>query len=361
MKIDRHNYEEYFILYLDNELSDDKRREVEAFAKAHPDLKEELDILLQSKLVPDQHIVFEGREELLSFNNLNISLSNYEEWLVLYTDNELSAEQRRSVEQFAAANPSVQDELNLLLKTRLTPETAIVFPNKESLYRREEKTRPIVWWRIAAAAAVLIAIGSTSVLVMNRTHENNGTSDAIASNPSNIRPVETMIPGQDTKTAAIEPTTEPATTQDSQQKNLVTESFATSAIPNSSTNNRTIPKQDNPETDQPVAETKTKSYSSTIDITSEATPLTNTNNITPPSTVTNSPKPRLDDRTTSSIDNGPEEPVNNGGGLAQSDEKKSKFRGFFRKVTRTFEKTTNIDATDGEDRLLVGALAIKLK
>jgi hypothetical protein len=358
MKIDRHNYEEYFILYLDNELSDDKRREVEAFAQVHPDLKEELDILLQSKLVPDQHIVFEGREELLSFNNLNISLSNYEEWLVLYTDNELSAEQRRSVEQFAAANPSVQDELNLFLKSRLTSETAIVFLNKESLYRREEKTRPIFWWRIAAAAAVLIAIGGTSVLIMNRTQEKNGTSDGIAFNPSNTRSVEAKIPGQDTKTVTIEPITEPATTQDSQQKNLVTESSATTANPNSSINSRTISTQDISVTDQPVAETKTESHSTAVDIASAATPLTNTNNITPPSTVTISPKPSLDKGTASPIDEGFKEP---GDETAQSDEKKSKFRGFFRKVTRTFEKTTKIDATDGEDRLLVGALAIKLK
>jgi hypothetical protein len=41
--------------------------------------------------------------------------------------------------------------------------------------------------------------------------------------------------------------------------------------------------------------------------------------------------------------------------------KKNKLRGFFRKVTRTFEKRTNIDPTDQDNRLLVGGLAIKLK
>lgn len=40
--------------------------------------------------------------------------------------------------------------------------------------------------------------------------------------------------------------------------------------------------------------------------------------------------------------------------------RKNKLRGFFRKVTRTFEKNTNIKATDDEDRLLLGGLAIKL-
>ena len=40
--------------------------------------------------------------------------------------------------------------------------------------------------------------------------------------------------------------------------------------------------------------------------------------------------------------------------------RKNKLRGFFRKVTRTFEKNTNIKATDEDDRLLVGGLAIRL-
>jgi hypothetical protein len=48
--------------------------------------------------------------------------------------------------------------------------------------------------------------------------------------------------------------------------------------------------------------------------------------------------------------------------FASNDEKKNKHRGFFRKLARTFEKRTNIKATDGEndDRLLIAGLAIKL-
>lgn len=40
--------------------------------------------------------------------------------------------------------------------------------------------------------------------------------------------------------------------------------------------------------------------------------------------------------------------------------KNKKNRGIFRKLARTFEKRTNMTATDG-DRLLVGGLSIKLK
>ena len=100
MNINHHNYEEYFILYMDNELSSDERRQVETFVQQHPDLKEELDLLLQYKLIPDTDIVFKGKKELMVpvavgiDGSTTISISNYEEWLILYMDNELSSEQK---------------------------------------------------------------------------------------------------------------------------------------------------------------------------------------------------------------------------------------------------------------------------
>ncbi|MFZ1329148.1 MAG: hypothetical protein WAW27_08975, partial [Chitinophagaceae bacterium] len=98
MNINYHNYEECFILYMDNELSGDERRMVEAFVQQHPELKEELDLLLQYKLTPDTSVIYSGKEDLMketlptgqAGSDVNITLSNYEEWLVLYLDNELT-------------------------------------------------------------------------------------------------------------------------------------------------------------------------------------------------------------------------------------------------------------------------------
>ncbi|MBO9570907.1 MAG: hypothetical protein J7497_01660, partial [Chitinophagaceae bacterium] len=64
MLINRTNYEEFFLLYVDGELSAGDRIAVEKFASEHPDLLEELNLLKETVLVPENEIVFEGKEKL---------------------------------------------------------------------------------------------------------------------------------------------------------------------------------------------------------------------------------------------------------------------------------------------------------
>src|SRR5215470_10462279 len=114
MKIDRHNYEEYFLLYIDNELTVDQIKQVELFVTENPDLEEEFVMLQQSRLIPDDNIVFDDKHLLMKEENDSfINMNNYEEWLVSYVDNELNQEQRIVVEKFAANYPLVQQELDL--------------------------------------------------------------------------------------------------------------------------------------------------------------------------------------------------------------------------------------------------------
>ena len=66
-----------------------------------------------------------------------INRDNYETWLMLYLDNELTAEEREAVEAFASANPFVQEELNGLKEVLLQPEFPAAMPGKERLLMPE--------------------------------------------------------------------------------------------------------------------------------------------------------------------------------------------------------------------------------
>lgn len=382
MSITRHNYEEFFILYMDNELAPADRRMVEEFVQLHPDLKEELDLLLQFKLTPDTDVVFAGKEELMKGQAAPaINLSNYEEYLLLYTDNELSASEKTAVERFAAENLAVKKELDLLAFTRLQPET-IEFPDKASLYRTEEKVRalPVRWWR-AAAAILVLGLGLATVWMLN----NKPAEESVAGVNPGKSEIKTTVPGNkpETKEAL-------AVTDDNKQapennsapvvrnSTGVTNSITTGAQKNAK---NTLPLNNNlqqPDKNDAVATQQPDKkkgnnlpepvYNPNVNNSNEAVlavnPVSSNNNakgiltkqdVTNNNTSSPNIKPGIDFAVAKNND-----PAIDGSG-DESGGRKNKLRGFFRKVTRTFEKRTNINPTDDDNRLLVGGLAIRLK
>lgn len=152
--INRYNYEEFFLLYVDKELDADGQAAVEAFVSQNPDLTKELQLLQQATLA-DDNIEFERKKILYKEEN-SICLKNYEEYFLLFADNELNQQQMLEVENFVLKHPQLQNEFTLLQQTKLQP-VLISFPEKEELYRSQKKVRriiPLVLVRMGAAAAI---------------------------------------------------------------------------------------------------------------------------------------------------------------------------------------------------------------
>ena len=366
MLINRHNYEEYFILYMDNELDATERRMVDEFVKLHPDLQEELSLLLQSKFNPDDKIVYENKQDLLFSNSSISTFSNYEEWLVLYIDNELNETQRAAVERLADESAEVRNTLTQLQRLKLTPES-IVFPDKESLYRRDEKKRPVMWWRMAAAAVLLAVAATTAITLINNNNngEQTGTPVATTESPVSI-PAESTTGKttiQDDKVAGNQASAgvqqqvainETKNIEPSKQNNQLKKSSGEVKIETAA--NNTTPKKDK-SNNLPQPEYKEED-ALMADLGNKNIDRVNT---PAKEALTNNPEFRANDAVTKGAIptsfNGTPEVIED----ELPDGKKNKLRGFFRKVTRTFEKRTNIEATDDDDRLLVGGLAIRLK
>ncbi|MBC7949915.1 MAG: hypothetical protein H7Y42_18670 [Chitinophagaceae bacterium] len=369
MMLNRNNYEEFFILYVDNELGSEDRRAVELFTKENPDLKEELDLLLSSKLTPDTSIVFDKKEILMSGISSPIDLSNYESKFLSYIDNELPEAERREVENFVSVHPSLKGELDWLQRSKLQPES-IVFPDKNSLYRKEEKARVIgiTWRRLSVAAVLLVAISTTAIIIVNSnrngdvvgpvasTIDNQGKkNEKAATEPANIEtklaevsqlPSSVDAPAITAKKMVTDQKKEPAVRYQPLQP--LTDKSTTIA-----SQGNVIKKRGN-DLPQPVNNPNiirnedTKNTTAQIDVPKK--PLTIPEEFRGSTVVT-------DDvvATSNNISPADEE------GIEQPAEKKNKLRGFFRKITRTIEKRTNIKATDDDDRLLIAGLSIKLK
>ncbi len=169
MEINRHNYETYFLLWIDRELSIQEQKDVEQFIDINPDLAIELALLQDAKLPMEDSLIYSNKESLLKIESLALSLSTYEDYFLLYIDNELSSKEKQEVELFVLQHPALQAEFLLLQKTILTQEK-IVFANKEFLYKKEEDEKPVIyfnWRRLAIAAAVVGLIFSIWMIMPN--------------------------------------------------------------------------------------------------------------------------------------------------------------------------------------------------
>ena len=141
-------------MYVDNELTVEQRAEVELFVQRNSDLQQEFEMLLQTKLSANEEIAFGHKADLLKIKD-SIGIDNYQEYFLLYIDNELNEEGKQAVEKFVLQHPELQDEFTLLKQTVLSQER-MIFSHKKSLYRREERrVIPFAWMRVAAAAALL--------------------------------------------------------------------------------------------------------------------------------------------------------------------------------------------------------------
>jgi len=365
MNIDRHNYEEYFLLYIDNELSVDQKRRVELFVRENPDLEEELVMLKQSRLIPDESIIFDKKHLLMkegiapdSANNSFINLNNYEQWLIMYVDDELNAQERMAVEKFARAHPHVQEEVTIFLQTKLQPEE-IAFPNKEILYKRETTVRVISmqWWKVAVAAVLFISTGITLYSIFNKSTNKGVIPDNVARKEQPVPSTSTPSQNKDDQTASVlneEREQKTATTVDKEQ-------------------NKEKKQQEKPEekNEQQLAYT-TKQTLEHIDEPKRLQPTTVGIN---QSTTIEQPKMTdavaIDDKvhkenintvavTNPRVETPDKSSTSDDAVQYASNTENKKFRGFFRKATRLIERTTSINAAE-DDKVLIGGMAINLK
>lgn len=360
MNINRNNYEEFFILYWDNELTATQKQAVENFVKENTDLQQEFRIFGETRFGADNNIQLKEKEFLL--NDSFINITNYEEQLLNYIDDELNIDQKAEVDKIAAQYPAVQKELALLQKTKIQPEAEIVFPDKSVLYRREEKVHVIsIFWRRVAVAAAIILIAGLATLKLVTTNKG-GSKIEVAKNNGSIN-IPTSNQSQNTK-RDNHPTNlanvdekkliTPQTDDKNKEKSIINKSTdrpdENSIAVNKIENKNNLPKEGK----RPVQTTDELN-------TSEAIAAIDVNDVQKKSFDT--PEKNKADAVNTSFDKSdvtlnatptlyiPEPAEKEKGGLKE----------FLRKTTRVFERRTKIQTTTDDNKLLVGAFAVSLK
>jgi hypothetical protein len=168
MNINRNNYEEFFLLYIDNELSVQEKNAVDVFLTENPDLQEEMTMLRQSILMPDKFI-FADKQGLLKPDVLDDEM---QEQLLLLLDNELDKKATEKLTGLTKKDAAIKKEWEILQQTKLPAEDKIIFEDKAILYKKEGGRVIAMNWRSIAAAAVVIGFGMWGVLNYSNRSSN---------------------------------------------------------------------------------------------------------------------------------------------------------------------------------------------
>ncbi len=380
--INRNNYEEFFLLYVDNELSAAERLAVEQFVAEHTDLKEELSMLQQTVLsLPS--LSFDDKELLMKPDAV------MQESLLLLLDGELKGEEKSAAESLISSDKSAADEWAILQQTKL-PDEQIIFENKASLYHREPaKLVSIRWWRVAAAA-MLIGFGtwgtvsyftSTKITDPSSTASNKKTdAGADKSNPLADPTKKEQGSNQENIVAPVTDNNNNLANTNNKQtgtdealvkQNTSSSNKSTPVVPVKQTlvqpapeqpvNNSIVKEEEKPTNNLPTPLEKINREKSNQDLLGNVTHPKNEINLTPRENVI-----KLNENNSAPQNNGaitaayhPGDQTNAEPDDDESTGKKSKLRGLFRKVKRVFDRTTNSNNNSNAIKVAGFAIAIK--
>ncbi len=377
MNIDRHNYETFFLLYVDNELSADERKAVELFVQENPDLQVELSSLQDTVLKADD-VALNKKDWLYKEDGITV----LRESLLLYADNELSESDKRKVEALLAIDKTSSAEWNIIRQTKAEPDTSIVFENKRSLYRKEEGTVVAIrWWRVAAAA-VLLGFGLWAGLSVYRNTVIPSGPAEVAGNPSNDksgqRPdaqaknnnaVEVTgadnIPANSSNVIATVPGKDNSTVRAEAKNNSNEEEKSNKKSEASERNNISVNETGNKKDDNNLPKPYFENINNPDRNQYTATNVTPENNIGTSGAngvvIKTNPVVSEPAATTAAIPVVYTDEGNNNDRFLYMDEekvKRSKLGGFIRKAKRILERTANVKTGDG---LKVAGFEIALK
>ena len=371
MQINRHNYEEFFLLYVDKELSAAERRAVDVFVKQNPDLKMELELLQQTVIKADD-VVLDKKNWLY----MEEDISALQENLLLYADDELSIGEKKSVEALLVTDKTAQVEWNILQQTKLQPDMAVVFADKKSLYRKELGRIVAFNWRRVAAAAILIGLGLFAGVSVYNNYSKRATGEELANRgdkklqaPVNVVPETNIVvtPANSSENLTEQNIASTKVDKDIQKlvnqkekSDVINANSKNSAASNSEVavrNNNT--KQDNNLPKSPLE--KINNNSSNKIIVADVLPSNNSNKlsgsndavakinpkenpintINPNNNKTDFAVTQVVNKTTDGQDNNRYLDVDN------DNEKRTALGGFFRKAKRVLERTTNVKPGEG--------------
>ncbi|MBK7172812.1 MAG: hypothetical protein IPH84_06185 [Bacteroidales bacterium] len=139
MKINKDNYEAYFLDYFEGNLSPSEVSELMSFMDQNPELKSEFEGFESITVVPDANIQFDLKDSLKKnamSSSAIITADNIDDVLIAEIEGLLSTTEKNQLEEFLKQNPAYLKDQVIYSLSKLSPDNLIIFSQKESLLHK---------------------------------------------------------------------------------------------------------------------------------------------------------------------------------------------------------------------------------
>ncbi|OFX73849.1 MAG: hypothetical protein A2X12_10295 [Bacteroidetes bacterium GWE2_29_8] len=154
MKINRENYESFFLDYIDGNLNPELYNQLIVFLENNPDLKEELNTYYNIKL---SSVNYSGPKDILTRSNEH-GISDIDFNLLRYIDGEMNGEELNNFIARLENDKYLKRELLYLENVKLEKEKIIYQEKKKLKKSLIISSRNFLYYAIGVAASVLIVI-----------------------------------------------------------------------------------------------------------------------------------------------------------------------------------------------------------
>lgn len=177
MKIDKNNYEAFFLDFVEGKLDNSSTLEMLAFLRNHPELKSELesfsDVRLESS---DESYQDKGFLKKMNFTNTLVTHRNFEDFCIAYYEKILTPEDAEKLEAFLEAHPDKKKDFLQYGKVMLKADKHLIFGSKGLLLKKSKgavvRTIILRWTAVAAGIVLAISIFYKSPVKDNLIPEN---------------------------------------------------------------------------------------------------------------------------------------------------------------------------------------------
>ncbi len=202
MKINRNNYEAFFVDYLEGKLDEKLVNDFIEFLGQNPDLKQELSLF---ETLPIEHeVITFNKKELLLKEKYDVE-NVFIETAIASVEGDISLSEKTEFEDYLSRHPEKQKEADFFKLTKLQPDESVVFSKKGKLYRRTTGKTVLLWSaRVAALLVFALAIYLFTDSSRQKINPENQLATIQKETDTTVKSVETTRSNEELQNNSVE-------------------------------------------------------------------------------------------------------------------------------------------------------------